>query len=430
MSDTKVAMLQRSTTDITPQGYTYAIEPNTTHPFWKEDGGESNYKYTELQTPVEFENTNTNYTTFDLVQDEPAFFAPLTLSLVEVVINTEVALPFVGILHGDVAFLICEGVERNKLRAVGVYASSDMSTLRVEGIKSTPAPIKGENGKDGVTPDVTATASVNNTTGIPSVNVTRSGSTASPVFDFSFMNIKGEKGEQGERGADGTNGTNGTDGVTPNISVIATVDDTTGIPNVEVTKSGTPEAPIFDFEFTGLKGEGGGSSEWSVKTTTTDNLGSEIEELISKASELYIMKPVIKSHLSGLYVNVNYVDGDAVKKISQSYKSLQASTNTTPIHLVKVGNDWVSDSSVYMGGGNINLYNDNGNDDILIYNPSFAVNNLNISGNDSNIILGLVNGGQYYLHNTAYTGNAVLSVQYSGLFIVNGLISGSKIYYK
>lgn len=108
-------MLMSGTPNITPQGYTYAIEPNTSHPFWKSGGsGESNYIYADLKNPVIFENTDTNFTRFDAVlQGDVPFIAPLTLSLVSVTINSEVALPFVGVAHGDVAFLICEGISTN-----------------------------------------------------------------------------------------------------------------------------------------------------------------------------------------------------------------------------------------------------------------------------------------------------------------------------
>ena len=113
--------------NITPQGYTYAIAPNTTHPFWKDSSGDSNYIYEPLKNPVVFENTDKNFTRFDAVlQGDVPFIAPLTLSLVSVTINSEVALPFVGVMHGDVAFLICEGIEGNKLKVVGVYATTDM----------------------------------------------------------------------------------------------------------------------------------------------------------------------------------------------------------------------------------------------------------------------------------------------------------------
>lgn len=53
----------------------------------------------------------------------------------------------------------------------------------------------------------------------------------------------------------GTDGTDGKDGVTPDIAITATVDDTTGTPSVKVTEGGTPEDPTFNLAFSGLKGE-------------------------------------------------------------------------------------------------------------------------------------------------------------------------------
>ncbi len=53
------------------------------------------------------------------------------------------------------------------------------------------------------------------------------------------------------RGATGSRGATGT---TPNISVSASVSNTTGTPSVTVTEGGTIAAPSFDFAFSGLKG--------------------------------------------------------------------------------------------------------------------------------------------------------------------------------
>lgn len=104
----------------------------------------------------------------------------------------------------------------------------------------------------------------------------------------------GPTGPAGQNGQDGRDGTDGTDGVTPNISMTATVSDTTGTPTVTVTKTGTTTNPLFSLAFENLKGEpgeegpegpegppgppgpagSGGSTEYyptSAKVTTTVN---------------------------------------------------------------------------------------------------------------------------------------------------------------
>ena len=79
---------------------------------------------------------------------------------------------------------------------------------------------------------------VDNTTGTPS----GTGSIDGGVLKLEFSGLKGDTG------------------ATPNISVTASVDNNTGTPSVEVSKSGTAEAPSFNFAFKNLKGEGGGGS--------------------------------------------------------------------------------------------------------------------------------------------------------------------------
>ncbi|MBP5446240.1 MAG: hypothetical protein J6Y28_08730 [Acholeplasmatales bacterium] len=68
----------------------------------------------------------------------------------------------------------------------GIGTSSDMV--------KTVACIIGPTGQDGITPSISANATVDSNTGTPTVTVTKSGTDASPTFTFAFSNIKGEPG--------------------------------------------------------------------------------------------------------------------------------------------------------------------------------------------------------------------------------------------
>lgn len=71
---------------------------------------------------------------------------------------------------------------------------------------------QGPPGKDGVTPDITADATVDDNTGTPSVAVEKMGTTENPKFTFKFKNLKGLKGDTGARGQQGPQGEQGVAG--------------------------------------------------------------------------------------------------------------------------------------------------------------------------------------------------------------------------
>jgi hypothetical protein len=91
------------------------------------------------------------------------------------------------------------------------------------------------------TPDITVEASVDDTVGTPSVEVTKTGSELEPTYSLAFSGLKGETGTF--------------------ASATATVDDSTGIPNVAVTMGGDEQHKTIDFAFHNLKGEQGEKGE-------------------------------------------------------------------------------------------------------------------------------------------------------------------------
>lgn len=71
---------------------------------------------------------------------------------------------------------------------------------------------KGDTGENGVTPSITVNATVAPTAGTPSASVTKSGTDAAPVFNINFSGLKGETGAAGATGPQGPQGIQGTQG--------------------------------------------------------------------------------------------------------------------------------------------------------------------------------------------------------------------------
>lgn len=153
-------------------------------------------------------------------------------------------------------------------------------------------------------PEITGvTASVDNSVGIPYVNVTPTGTGTEYSFDLAFHNLKGEQGIQGETGQDGFSPTasieqtstgatitvtdaqgtttadltNGADGAAATISV-GTVTTGAAGSSATVTNSGTSSAAVFDFTIPqGDKGDTGdtgatGNGIASIEKTSTAGL--------------------------------------------------------------------------------------------------------------------------------------------------------------
>ena len=99
--------------------------------------------------------------------------------------------------------------------AIGPAGPSDVTPIITEGVQI--ATINGETiyapqGGGGVTANIDASASVDQSIGNASVNVTKSIIDGTTTFDFAFSGIKGEQGEQGIPGPQGPIGETGPKG--------------------------------------------------------------------------------------------------------------------------------------------------------------------------------------------------------------------------
>ena len=114
----------------------------------------------------------------------------------------------------------------------------------------------GADGQDGAAAGFgEPTATVDDTSGTPSVKVTSSGPDTAKIFNFQFSGLKGA---DGANGADGQQGEPGQDGTPAGFGTpSATIDNTSGEPSVTVDATGPDTAKIFTFHFSGLKGQDG-----------------------------------------------------------------------------------------------------------------------------------------------------------------------------
>lgn len=129
-------------------------------------------------------------------------------------------------------------------------ALANVAQALTTAIQNAPA---GGGGGTAVTPSITATASVDDSSGTPAVTVTKSGTQAAPSFRFAFAGLRGADGAPGKDGADGAPGRDGRDGADG--------------------KDGAPGAPGRD----GVDGQPGGFWEFAYSDSEEIPVGTWID---------------------------------------------------------------------------------------------------------------------------------------------------------
>ena len=129
-------------------------------------------------------------------------------------------------------------------------------------------------------PEITGvTASVDNETGTPYVDVTETGTGIEYSFDLAFHNLKGDKGERGETGQTGQDG----------FSPIATVEPIQDGAKITITdKDGTTTTNVYNGQ-DGQDGADGQAATVTVGTTTTGAAGTNASVVNSGTSSAAIL---------------------------------------------------------------------------------------------------------------------------------------------
>lgn len=221
---------------INPEGYKYGIDPTNVNPFWGEGGGgggdvniiadatvDSSTGTPSVNVEKTYEGDDTKFTfNFHNLKGETG--------------ATGATGP-----QGEAGPQGPKG-DTGETGATGPQGPQGETGPQGATGPQGPQGLQGETGPQGIQGETGATGPQ----GAPGVGVPTGGTTGQVLKKNSNADYDTEWADEEGGGA-----------VTPVISAGATVDNTSGTPSVSVQKTGTDAAPTFTFNFTGLKGSQG-----------------------------------------------------------------------------------------------------------------------------------------------------------------------------
>lgn len=189
-------------------------------------------------------------------------------------------------------------------RALSDATSATVSALVLPAAALVSSPVGGT----AVTPNITATASVDDSGGTPAVTVTKTGTQAAPSFQFAFSGLRGADGAPGRDGRDGADGAPGKDGKDGKDGVM-TFDDLT--PEQKASLKGDKGDPGEKGEKgdPGEKGADGGFREFAYSDSEEIPVGTWIDgKTIYQKVIATPMQPAMKTFVQRAWTQMN-IDG-------------------------------------------------------------------------------------------------------------------------
>lgn len=196
--------------------------------------------------------------------------------------------------------------------------------------EGTPGP-EGPQGKPGENAGFgEITATVDNTTGDPNVIVETSGDNTAKNIQFNFTGLKGADGEPGLAAGFG--------------DITAEVDDSTEKPNVKVEVSGDNTDKNMHFKFTGIKGQrgddGASAGFGEITATIDDGVGKPAVEVTTSGTNESLNINLAFSNLRGLQGEVGPAGPQGPKGADGQMLQTYSTSET------KIGT-WIDGRSIY-----------------------------------------------------------------------------------